>query len=147
LLVEKLKNMGIEPGPIYQQIKDNEQVRLENGTVIYRRDMVGPEKTGKVITILGDTRSSSRFSEFVYGSDILVHESTFNDESRELAHKYFHSTATEAANLAKKSNCRQLVLTHVSSRYQNEENAALLQEAQQIFPNSALASDFFQVKV
>ncbi|WP_164218132.1 ribonuclease Z [Virgibacillus sp. YIM 98842] len=147
LLADKLKNMGIEPGPVYQQIKENEQVALENGTVIYRNDVVGPEKPGKVITILGDTRAAQTFSEFVHGSDILVHESTFNHENRDLAYKYFHSTAVEAAELAKKSQCSRLILTHVSSRYQNKETAALLLEAQQVFPNTALAHDFLQLKI
>src|SRR5690625_4013953 len=88
LLVEKLKNMGIEPGPVYQQIKENEQLKLEDGTVIDRKDVVGPANPGKVITILGDTRAALSFSEFVQGSDILVHEATFKHESRDLAHKY-----------------------------------------------------------
>ncbi|MFA1821606.1 ribonuclease Z [Virgibacillus oceani] len=147
LLVEKLKNIGIQPGPLYQQIKENEQVTLEDGTIINRKDVVGPAKSGKVITILGDTRSSAAFNTFVKDSDILVHESTFNDENRALAHKYFHSTASQAADLAKKNNCKHLILTHISSRYQNEDNESLLQEAKHIFPNTELADDYFQFNV
>ncbi|GAB3791557.1 ribonuclease Z [Virgibacillus kimchii] len=147
LLVEKLKNLGIEPGPVYRQIKEKKQVTLEDGRVIFRKDVVGPDKPGKVITILGDTRYPSAFGDFVKGSDVLVHESTFRHENRDLAHKYFHSTATEAANLAKKNNCSRLVLTHISSRYQREESAALLQEAKKIFPETEVASDFYRLMV
>lgn len=147
LLVDKLENLGVQPGPIYQQIKENEQVTLEDGTVIYRQDMLGPPKPGKVITILGDTRFDAEFGDFVHGSDILVHESTFKEENRDLAYRYFHSTAAEAAALAKQNNCRRLVLTHISSRYQREESDSLLREAQQIFPNTELASDFSQMQL
>jgi ribonuclease Z len=147
LLVEKLKALGIQAGPVYQQIKENEHITLDDGTIIYRKDVVGPAKQGKVITILGDTRPSSVFNTFVENSDILVHESTFNDNNKDLAHQYFHSTAVQAANLAKQSNCKSLVLTHISSRYQNEESTALLLEAKNIFPNTELASDFLQVNI
>jgi|SRR5690625_5193637 len=147
LLVEKLKALGIQPGPVYQQIKENEHITLDDGTIIYRKDVVGPAKRGKVITILGDTRPSPAFNKFVEDSDILVHESTFNDNNRGLAHQYFHSTAVQAANFAKQTNCKSLVLTHISSRYQNEESTALLLEAKNIFPNTKLASDFLQVNV
>jgi ribonuclease Z len=147
LLVEKLKNMGVQPGPVYQQIKENEQVTLEDGTVICRKDVLGPAKQGKVISILGDTRSSFKFNALVKDSDLLVHESTFNHENKDLARKYFHSTAVQAAELAKQNNCKRLVLTHISSRYQNEESSSLLDEAKHIFPNTELASDFFQVQI
>jgi ribonuclease Z len=147
LLVEKLKNLGIEPGPVYRRIKENEQFTLKDGSVIYRKDVVGPEKPGKVITIMGDTRYPLEFREFVHGSDILVHESTFRHEIRDLAHQYYHSTATEAAALAKQSNCSRLVLTHISSRYQGGESLKLKQEAKNIFPETEIASDFYRVKV
>lgn len=142
LLVDKLKSLGIEPGPIYQQMKENETVTIPNKGIIYRKDVVGPPKQGKIITIIGDTRYSPRFVSLARNADVLVHEATFRHDKEMLAHQYFHSTTSQAARLALESNCKQLILTHISSRYQQEENDQLLQEATAIFPNTKLAYDF-----
>ncbi|CDQ39729.1 ribonuclease Z [Virgibacillus salexigens] len=142
LLVHKLKEMGIEPGPIYQEIKEKAFVETSNGKRIYRKDVIGENKKGRIITILGDTRLSSRFTSFAKNADVLVHESTFREDKEALAEQYFHSTTSQAARLAKESNCKHLILTHISSRYQKEENEQLLQEAQAIFPQTDLAHDF-----
>lgn len=102
---EKLKEAGIPPGPIYQKIKENPSVTLEDGTVIYRKDVVGPSKKGKIITVFGDTRYHDEYISFARDSDVLVYESTFGPEDLKLAYDYFHSTALQAAELAKKSKC------------------------------------------
>ncbi|MBU5265337.1 ribonuclease Z [Virgibacillus proomii] len=142
LLVDKLKSLGIKPGPIYQQIKENETVTIPSKGIIYRKDVVGPPKQGKIITIIGDTRYSPRFVSLAKNADVLVHEATFRHDKETLAHQYFHSTTLQAARLALESNCKQLILTHISSRYQQEENDQLLQEATAIFPKTKLAYDF-----
>lgn len=147
LLVNKLKAIGIDPGPIYQQIKENDVVETKEGQIIHRSHFVGPDKKGRIITILGDTRSTHQFTSFVKNSDILVHEATFGHEKEELAKSYFHSTTNQAASLAKESQVKKLVLTHISSRYQKDEYKDLLAEAQEIFPNTELATDFYSVKI
>lgn len=144
---EKLKQDGIPPGPLYQKIKENETTELDNGQIIHRADYTGPLKEGRIVTILGDTRSHNSLTDFVAGSDVLVHEATFSEDEEELAFRYFHSTTTQAATLAKESNVKQLVLTHISSRYQKDQEAILLQEAREIFPASDIASDFFQKEI
>jgi ribonuclease Z len=147
LLVEKLKADHISPGPIYAEIKENELTLLDDGRQIRRQDYVGPDKAGRHIVILGDTRSTEQNVNFVQDADLLVHEATFNKESVELARNYYHSTTEQAATLAKSANVKQLVLNHISSRYQKEEIVMLLQEAQAIFPNTEIASDFYQIGV
>ena len=141
LLVEQLKAAGIQPGPIYQQIKQNETITLPDGRTIERAHFIGPEKQGRVLSIFGDTRNTQQNAAFVEGSDILIHEATFAADKRELAHDYFHSTTAEAATLAKTANVQQLILTHLSSRYQEEEEKLLLNEARAIFPNTDMAHD------
>ncbi|MFD1039208.1 ribonuclease Z [Virgibacillus byunsanensis] len=145
LLVDKLKDAGIDPGPIYQKIKDNPTVTTVDGQQIQREDFVGPNKKGRVISILGDTRASHEYESFVKHSDVLVHEATFNQDKEDMAKQYSHSTTTQAAYFAKESNVKKLVLTHISSRYQKEDNQQLLNEARHIFPNTELASDFYKV--
>lgn len=142
LLVEKLNKIGISPGPIYQQIKENEITKLDNGSIIYRDDVLGPPKKGKIISILGDTRYSLDHIPFIKFSDILIHESTFTQEKELLAVEYNHSTNVQAAKLAKEANVNRLYLTHISSRYQEKDADSIIEEAREIFPRTWLANDF-----
>ncbi|MBC5637142.1 ribonuclease Z [Ornithinibacillus hominis] len=147
LQVEKLKSAGINPGPVYSLIKENETTTLEDGRMIHRKDYIGPDKPGRHIVILGDTRSTELNQDFVQAADLLVHEATFDKESYELAHNYYHSTTAQAADLAKAGKVKKLVLTHVSSRYQKLDLDQLLDEARAIFPNTEIAHDFFKLSV
>ena len=67
----------------------------------------------------------------------------FQKEEAELAHNYGHSTTEQAAILAKNSQCKALIITHISSRYQGEDTDILLEEASTIFPNVYVAKDFY----
>ncbi|HLR80048.1 MAG TPA: ribonuclease Z [Bacillota bacterium] len=147
LQADKLQAIGIPPGPIYQQIKENDSVTLPDGRQIFRKDFLGPMKRGRVVTIFGDTRYVDQHADFVKHADVLVHEATFTHENRQLADAYFHSTTTQAAQLAKKGHVKQLVLTHISSRYQPDDWPNLLHEAQKIFPSTQLAYDFFELEI
>jgi len=147
LLVDKLHSKGIQPGPIYQQIKDKPVVTTPDGQTLYREQFLGPSKKGRTISILGDTRYKEEHIQFIQDSDILVHEATFNQTSEERAKKYYHSTTAQAAEIAKKANADMLVLTHISSRYQYDDYPELLKEARAIFPNTELAFDLFQVPI
>lgn len=148
LQADKLKAAGIMPGPIYQQIKTSKQTTLPDGTVIDREDYLGESKRGRIVSIIGDTRSFTGLAPFVEGSDVLVHEATFQADDHKLANKYYHSTTVQAAELASSSNVGHLLLTHISSRYQGESVAELEQEARALFPNTKVAYDFleFQIK-
>lgn len=147
LLVNKLKDIGIMPGPIYKQIKNNPQVKLEDGTVINRSDFIGPAKSGRVVSILGDTRYREEHIEFVKYSNVMVHEATFDQEKSALAHEYYHSTTKQAATLAKQGEVKNLILTHISSRYQKEDDTYLLNEAKEIFPDTKIAIDFKKITI
>ncbi|WP_096270528.1 ribonuclease Z [Paucisalibacillus globulus] len=147
LQVDKLKAVGIEPGPIYSKIKENQVTILEDGRKIHRDDYLGADKVGRRLAILGDTKSTEQNESFVKDVDLLVHEATFDKEKVDLAKEYYHSTTEQAAKLAKDGNVKRLVLNHVSSRYQENDILELLNEAQEIFPNTEIASDFYQVRI
>ncbi|GAA0609341.1 ribonuclease Z [Virgibacillus siamensis] len=147
LLVDKLQEQGIAPGPIYQQIKEKEVVTTNDGKTIRREHYLGPAKKGRILTILGDTRNPAQFQDFAKESDILVHEATFDHSQVALARQYFHSTTLQAAELARDSQTKKLLLTHISSRYQKEESQKLLHEARTIFPDTKLAHDFYSVTI
>ncbi|MBM7604533.1 ribonuclease Z [Metabacillus crassostreae] len=148
LLVDKLEDIGINPGPIYQKIKRGETITLEDGTIINGAEFIGPSQKGRIVSILGDTRYTEKSLELARDADILIHEATFSEEDEKLAYDYFHSTTKQAAKIALQSNARKLILTHISSRYQTEEDlGTLVKEAQAIFPSSFIASDFMQMEI
>ncbi|KFL16783.1 ribonuclease Z [Anoxybacillus geothermalis] len=142
LLVDRLKALGVRPGPIYQQIKQGKTVMLDDGTVIDGREFVGPPQKGRIVAVLGDTRFCEAAIELARDADVVVHEATFAAAEQRLAHDYFHSTTTDAAEVARRAGAKRLILTHISSRYQGEAALRLVAEARKVFPNTDLAADF-----
>lgn len=147
LKVEKLKGKGIKPGPIYQEIKKQETVTLPNGEIIQTKDFKGAKKKGKKIAIIGDTKMDDSIIPYIKDADVLVHEATFSKQNQDLAAAYFHSTTTDAATIAKLADVKQLILTHISSRYQDTDISKLVDEAKEIFNECIIANDFDIYKV
>lgn len=146
LNVAKLKARNIPPGPIYREIKEGKKVRLPSGELIHGRDFLGSPKRGRKIAILGDTAPTPKATVLASGVDVLVHEATFRADVRCKAHRYFHSTTADAARVAKEADCGMLLLTHISPRYDGEEED-FLKEARAFFPNTHLAEDLQTVVV
>ena len=141
LLVEKALALGVPKGPLLKQLKNGENVVLEDGTVVNSNEVVGPSKKGMIITILGDTKYCEASIEIASGADVLVHEATFDNQTEDLAASYGHSTNTEAAMVAKKAGVKALILNHISARFLGNDLESLLTQAQQIFQNTYIASD------
>ena len=74
-------------------------------------------------------------------ANVLIHEATFAAGDEELAYNYFHSTAKEAAEIAKTASAERLILSHISSRYQGDAVSQLAEGAKEIFPNTDIAED------
>ena len=147
LLVEKIqKELGSLPGTQLSLFKKEETFTLEDGRVVQTSDYVGEEKKGRVVTLLGDTKPCSSAIELAKGADVLVHESTFLSDKEEGANAFGHSTARQAATIAKEAKARQLILTHISSRYQDDVHK-LLEEAEAIFKPCFLAEDFWEYPI
>ncbi|WP_394232876.1 ribonuclease Z [Niallia oryzisoli] len=147
LLVDKLKEAGVTPGPLYKKIKEGISVTLEDGTILEAARFVGPKQKGRVVTILGDTRICEAAQELARNADLLVHEATFAKGEEALAYDYYHSTTTQAAETAKHANVKTLCITHISSRYDRNAAEELLQEARSIFSNSEIAADFKSIAI
>lgn len=141
LLMEKVKQANIPVGPVLQQLKNGVEVRLPDGRVIDGKKFIGPAKQGKIVTILGDTRFSENAIRLANGANTLIHEATFSENEKSLAKEFFHSTTEQAAQVAHLSGSHQLILNHISSRYQQGDVEQLLAEAQRLFPNSFIAED------
>ncbi|MGM0834648.1 MAG: ribonuclease Z [Bacillota bacterium] len=147
LLMDKVKESGIPAGPHYQQLKEGKSIQLADGRVFHGVDFIGPPKMGKVVTILGDTRYNKVSVELATGADVLVHEATFAAGDELLAHEYFHSTTVQAAKVAQAAGVGQLLLTHISARYQKDDVLVLEKEAGEIFPRVKVVGDFEVVEI
>lgn len=147
LLMEKIKAAGVPAGPHLGALKQGEIVTLPDGRTIDGKDYVGPSKKGKVVAILGDTLYSEKAVDLTRNADMVIHEATFGENEDNLAVDYFHSTTVQAATVAKLAGARSLILNHISSRYQKEDIGKLLEEAQVVFSNTAIAEDFSEFDV
>lgn len=145
LLADKLIEAGIRPGPIFKKIKNGETVTLEDGRTIEPADFLGPVQNGRIVTILGDTRYCENAVTLAKNADFLVHEATFSKGEEKLAFDYFHSTTHQAAKIASQANCKQLCLTHISSRYDRIAWRELAEEARELFSNTEIAEDFKEI--
>jgi ribonuclease Z len=144
LMVDALKDLGISPGPIYSQLKSGQTVTLDDGRVICGKDFIGPAKPGRKLAILGDTRVTNTCIQLAENVDVLVHEATFQAGMEAEAKEFFHSTNVQAANIALKAKAKNLILNHISSRYQDQAVQELLEQAKEVFENTVLAKDFFE---
>ena len=88
----------------------------------------------------GDTRPNEMVKEMAEGASLLMHEATFAEEERTRAKETQHSTAREAAVIARDAGVSVLLLTHISARY-SDNPSSLLKEAQSVFPEAAVARD------
>jgi ribonuclease Z len=136
--IKKAIELSIPKGNLYRRLQNGEDV-VVHGKLIKSNQIVGPKRKGRKIGISGDTRPSSKLRNFFDSCDILIFESTYIHEYQRKAIETFHSTSTEAALLAKESNCNKLILTHFSSRY--NDPTILLDEARTIHNNVDLAED------
>jgi ribonuclease Z len=136
--VEKASKLSIPKGDLYRRLQHGEDVFVD-GNLIKSNQVVGSKRKGRKIGISGDTRPSTELKDFFDSCDILIFESTYNHDYQTKAIETFHSTSTEAALLAKESNCSKLILTHFSSRY--DDPNILLEEARTIHSNVDLAED------
>jgi len=142
---EKAEALGVPEGPLWSKLQHKHVVNLPDGRVIKPEQVVGPPRPGRKIVYTGDTRPFKGFVKFASGADLLIHDATLDDELAERAAEDGHSTSTQAAENAKKAKVKQLILTHVSARY--DDTSILLEQAQKIFKNTRVAEDFMKIGI
>ncbi|XP_049842497.1 zinc phosphodiesterase ELAC protein 1-like isoform X3 [Schistocerca gregaria] len=120
---EKLKQLGVPPGPLYGRIKAGHSVEI-NGNTIEPSSVLGPKKNGRKVTIVGDTCDASRMKKIAQNSDVVVHEATLEEALRDKALENGHSTPAMAAQFAKDIGARVLILYHYSQRYRQTADDA-----------------------
>ncbi|MEO7082914.1 MAG: ribonuclease Z [Gemmatimonadaceae bacterium] len=140
------RELGIPEGPLWGQIHRGKSITLDDGRVIEPEVLVGPTRPGRTVVITGDTRPCAATIEASRNADLLIHESTFGDEEGERAVETGHSTAREAATVARDAGVRKLVLTHFSARY-SRDAIDLLREAQQVHRDTTIGKDGMEIEV
>ena len=123
----------------YQNIKNGKDVILDSGKIIPNSELTFDPPKPKSYAFCSDTSFTIDIVPIVSNADILYHESTFLDQHENLAAITGHSTARQAAQIAKQANVKKLLLGHYSTRYDNIES--FKEEASQIFENVELAED------
>jgi ribonuclease Z len=137
--VEAARSLGVPEGPLFGLLQRGETVALADGTTVASAQVLGPPRPGRKIVLAGDTAPARSVLEIAREADVLVHEATFAAAEHERAAETAHSTAADAAELARAAGVRMLVLTHLSNRYFGPEIA---REAREIFPETVVPRDF-----
>ncbi len=141
---ERASELGLPEGPIWNRLQHGDDVEVDG--VIFRPGMVcGPPREGRSIVYSGDTSPNDDLIHLAKGADVLIHESTFLEELSDRAEEDGHTTAAQAAEVARSAGVERLVLTHISSRY--PEPDAILFEAKKVFDNVVVASDLMEIEV
>ena len=120
-------------------IKAGQGYTLSDGTLIPHEKLVTPADAPRSYAYCSDTRYMPELHKMVKGVNTLYHESTYAQDKKDGAEKYYHSTAQQAAMVARDAQAGKLLLGHYSARYNDE--TVLLKEAQKIFPNSYLTDE------
>jgi ribonuclease Z len=143
---DRARELGVPEGPLWGRLHRGEVVELPDGRRVGPAEMVGEPRRGRTVVYTGDTRPSLTVVEAARGADLLVHDSTFGEEERARAVETGHSTAAQAAEVAREAGARRLVLTHISPRY-TRDAPELLAEAKAVFPDSIVARDGLTIEV
>jgi ribonuclease Z len=123
----------------FQNIKNGKDITLDGGRIIPNSELTFDPNPPKNYAFCSDTIFDERIVEYIQNVNVLYHESTFLESEVQLSEKTMHSTAKQAATIAKSANVKQLILGHYSTRYENIE--MFKTEAETIFPNVLLADD------
>lgn len=142
---KKAKSLGLK-GKMFTEIQ-NKGSLVVNGKKIKLEDITW-SKPGRKVVYAGDTAPTSETVKAAKDADLLIHEASFAEDKSQEAKERMHSTAKQAAEIAKKANVKKLILTHISSRYSSAvEMDKLLQEAKSLFPNCEIAFDGFKISL
>ena len=118
---------------------------MPNGQIIKNEELTTPPSTARSFAYCSDTVFRPEIAEMMKGVDLLYHEATFAESEKQLCSKVYHSTAKQAAEIARLAGAKQLMLGHYSSRYNDE--AILQKEAAEVFENTILAKEGLVVTV
>src|SRR5205085_4853545 len=121
----------------YQELKNGKDFITQDGKVIPNNELTIEPRIPRSYAFCSDTRYDERIIPGIKNIDLLYHEATFLNDKLARAEETFHSTASQAATIAKKANVKRLIIGHFSARYKNLY--PLLDEAREVFAETTLA--------
>jgi ribonuclease Z len=136
--------LGVPPGRERGILQAGEPVTLPDGQVVTPDEVLGPARPGRKVVYACDTAPSPGVVQAAHKADVLIHEATFGAEEGDRARETLHSTAAEAAEVAKLADVQLLALTHLSTRYFGSE---LREQAREVFPETVVPRDFDVIEV
>ena len=140
---DRARELGVPPGPAFGQLQQGQPVTGADGQVLPDQ-VLGEPRRGRRIVIAGDTAPCEMTKVVAHAADLLVHEASFMEEEAERAAETRHSTARQAAELAREAEVQMLALTHVSPRYSGGE---IRDEARATFENTIVPKDFDRIEI
>ncbi len=144
--LERALALGVPPGPLFGELQHGRAVTLPDGRRVEPAQVVDGARRGRKVVVTGDTRPCAATVAAAAGADLLVHDSTFGDAEAARAVETLHSTAREAARVARQAGVARLLLTHLSTRY-DKDTATLLTQARAEFGAVDVASDGLVVEL
>ncbi len=133
------QRLGVEPGPDFGRLQRGEAV-----AGVAPAQVIGEPRAGRRIVLSGDTAPCQAVEAFAHAADLLVHEATFTEAERERARQTGHSTAHQAAEIARDAGVRLLALTHLSTRFFARE---IRDEARAVFADTVVPRDFEAIDI
>jgi ribonuclease Z len=143
-LPKRAAELGVPEGPIRGELVEGHPVSLPDGRVIHPDDVLGPLRRGTRMVHVGDCGSTSNLAEVCNQADALVIEATYLHVEADMAQKFGHLTARQAAEFARSAAINHLYLTHISRRYRENQ---IYEEARETFPNVTVVRDFDHFKI
>jgi ribonuclease Z len=140
---EAAERLGVPEGPAWGALQRGEQVEGKDGTV-GPDEVLGELRPSRKLVISGDTAPCTSTVEAARGAQLLIHDGSFAEEEAQRAAETAHSTAGQAAALAREAAVEMLALVHVSSRYNVNE---VLDEARGEFENTVAPRDFDLIEI
>jgi len=143
-LNEKAEALGVPRGPERRELVNGQSITLSDGHVIQPDQVLGSPRQGAKLVHVGDAGRVDNIVAHAHLADALVIEATYLSFEADLALRFGHLTATQAAQLACDANVRHLYLTHISRRYREKD---VLAEATAIFPHTTVVRDFDHIRI
>ncbi len=141
-IIEKAKALGLK-GKMFSELQKKGRIKVGGRTVTL--SSITTEQVGKKIAYATDTRPVKETATAAKGADVLIHEAAYSDKEGKLAKERGHSTAREAAEVAKKAKAKLLIITHISARHKTATE--LVKEAKEVFGNVSAPNDGFTIEV
>lgn len=137
----KALELNVPCGPLWSKLQSGYEVESSDGKIVKPEQVMGQKRSGRKFSYVTDTLYLPSIAKEVQGSDLLICEGMFAKEFEDQAKEKKHMTSVQAATIAKEGNVKKIGLIHYSPRYTDYELKNLLEEAQEVFPQTVLTKD------